>query len=45
VALDKVEGVAQIDGSFMNQIRLRALIPVDSLNRLRGKFHRVYSVG
>jgi hypothetical protein len=44
-ALDKVQAVAQIEGSFMNQIRLRALIPVDSLNPLPGKLHRVYGVG
>jgi hypothetical protein len=41
-ALDKVQAVAQIEGSFMNQIRLRA---VDSLNPIPGNLHRVYGVG
>ena len=44
-SLDKVQAVAQLEGSFMNQIRLRALIPVDSLTPLPGKLHRVYGVG
>jgi hypothetical protein len=37
--------VAQIEGSFMNQIRLRGLVPVDSLNPLAGNLHRVYGAG
>ncbi|HLW48649.1 MAG TPA: hypothetical protein VKW09_12890 [bacterium] len=44
-ALDKVQAVAQLEGSFMNQVRLRALVPVDSLNPLPGNLHRVYGVG
>jgi hypothetical protein len=44
-AVDRVQAVAQLEGSFMNQIRLRALVPVDSLNPLPGKLHRVYGVG
>jgi hypothetical protein len=44
-ALDKVQAVAQIEGSFMSQIRLRALVPVDSLTPIPGKLHRVYGVG
>jgi hypothetical protein len=44
-AVDKVQAVAQIEGSFMNQIRLRGLVPVDSLNPLAGNLHRVYGAG
>jgi len=44
-ALDQVQAVAQIEGSFMNQIRLRGLVPVNSLNPLAGNLHRVYGVG
>lgn len=44
-ALDQVQAVAQIEGSFMSQIRLRGLVPVDSINPLAGKLHRVYGVG
>jgi len=44
-AIDKVQAVAQIEGSFMSAVRLRGLIPVDSLNPLPGKLHRVYGVG
>ena len=44
-ALDKVQAVAQIEGSFMNAVRLRGLVPVDSLNPLPGNLHRVYGVG
>jgi hypothetical protein len=29
----------------MNQIRLRALVPVDSLTPVPGKLHRIYGVG
>lgn len=44
-AVNTVQAVAELDGSFMNQIRLRALVPVDSLNPLPGNLHRVYGVG
>jgi hypothetical protein len=45
VALDKVQAVAQIEGSFMSAVRLKGLVPVDSLNPLPGSLHRVYGVG
>ena len=44
-ALDQVQTVAQIEGSFSNALRLRGLVPVDSLNPLAGNLHRVYGVG
>lgn len=44
-AVDQVQAVAQIEGSFMNQIRLRGLVPVNSLNPLAGNLHRIYGVG
>jgi len=44
-ALDKVQAVAQIEGSFVSAVRLRGLVPVDSLTPLPGKLHRVYGVG
>jgi len=44
-ALDAVQAVAQIEGSFANAVRLRALIPVDSVTPLPGKIHRIYGVG
>jgi hypothetical protein len=44
-AVDRVQAVAQIEGSFLSQIRLRGLVPVDSLNPLAGKLHRIYGVG
>ncbi|MHB8732200.1 MAG: hypothetical protein ACYDAB_10475 [bacterium] len=44
-ALDKVQAVAQIEGSFMSAVRLRGLVPVDSLTPLPGKLHRIYGVG
>jgi hypothetical protein len=44
-ALDKVQAVAQIEGSFMSAVRLKGLVPVDSLNPLPGNLHRVYGVG
>src|SRR5579864_7675234 len=44
-AVDRVQAVAQIEGSFMNAVRLRGLVPVDSLNPLPGNLHRVYGVG
>ncbi len=44
-ALDQVQAVAQIEGSFSNALRLRGLVPVDSLNPLAGNLHRVYGVG
>jgi len=44
-AVDKVQAVAQIEGTFSNAVRLRGLVPVDSLNPLPGNLHRVYGVG
>jgi hypothetical protein len=44
-AVDKVQAVAQIEGVFSNVLRLRGLIPVDSLNPIPGNLHRVYGVG
>jgi hypothetical protein len=43
--LDQVQAVAQIEGTFMNQVRLKGLVPVNSLNPLAGNLHRVYGVG
>jgi hypothetical protein len=43
--LDRVQAVAQIEGTFMGTIRLRGLVPVDSLTPIPGKLHRVYGVG
>lgn len=44
-AVDRVQAVAQIEGSFSDIVRLRGLVPVDSLNPLPGNLHRVYGVG
>jgi hypothetical protein len=44
-ALDKVQAVAQIEATFSNQVRIKTLIPVDTLNPLKGKLHRIYGVG
>ncbi|HYM70794.1 MAG TPA: hypothetical protein VEZ44_14445 [bacterium] len=44
-ALDQVQAVAQIEGTFTGVARLRGLIPVDSLTPIPGKLHRVYGVG
>lgn len=44
-AVEKVEAVAEIEGAFSDAVRLRGLIPVDSLNPLPGNIHRVYGVG
>jgi hypothetical protein len=44
-AVDKVQAVAQIEGAFSDIVRLRGLVPVDSLNPLPGNLHRVYGVG
>jgi hypothetical protein len=44
-AVDQVQAVAQIEGSFMNSVRLKGLVPVDSLTPLPGKLHRIYGVG
>ncbi len=44
-AVGRVQAVAQIEGSFSDAVRLRGLVPVDSLNPLAGNLHRVYGVG
>lgn len=43
-ALLAVKAVAQIEGTFTDA-RIKALVPVDSLNPIPGNFHRVYGVG
>lgn len=43
--VNKVQAVAQIEGMFLNAVRLKGLVPVDSLNPLAGNLHRVYGVG
>ncbi len=43
--VDKVEAVAQIEGAFSNLVRLKGLVPVDSLNPIPGNLRRVYGVG
>lgn len=44
-AVDRVQAVAQIEGAFSDVVRLRGLVPVDSLNPIPGNLHRVYGVG
>jgi hypothetical protein len=44
-ALSRVQAVAQIEGSFLGVVRLKGLVPVDSLTPLPGRLHRVYGVG
>ncbi len=44
-SVDRVQAVAQIEGAFSDVVRLRGLVPVDSLNPLPGNLHRVYGVG
>ena len=44
-SVDKVQAVAQIEGAFSDAVRLKGLIPVDSLNPIPGNLHRVYGVG
>jgi hypothetical protein len=44
-AVNKVQAVAQVEGSFLSVVRIKALLPVDSLNPLPGNIHRVQGVG
>lgn len=44
-AVNRVQAVAQIEGSFLSAVRLKGLVPVDSLNPIAGNLHRVYGVG
>jgi len=43
--LANVQAVAQIEATFSNTVRVKALIPIDSLTPIPGSFHRVYGVG
>lgn len=43
-ALSTVQAVLQIEGTFTD-VRIKGLVPVDSLNPIPGNFHRVYGVG
>src|SRR5690242_12651786 len=44
-AVNKVAAVAQIEGSLFSAMRVKGLVPVDSLNPIAGNLHRVYGVG
>lgn len=44
-AVNKVQAVAQIEGSLFSAVRVKGLVPVDSLNPIAGNLHRVYGVG
>jgi hypothetical protein len=44
-AVNKVQAVAQIEGVFLDAVRVKGLVPVDSLNPIPGNLHRVYGVG
>lgn len=44
-AVATVQAVAQIEATFSNTVRVKALVPIDSLTPLPGSFHRVYGVG
>jgi len=44
-AVAAVQAVAQIEATFSNTVRVKALVPIDSLTPLPGSFHRVYGVG
>lgn len=44
-AVAKVEAVAQVEGTFLDALRVKGLVPVDSLNPVAGNLHRVYGVG
>ena len=44
-ALDRVRAIAQIEGDFFSALRVKGLVPVDSLNPISGHLHRVYGVG
>ncbi len=43
--LATVQAVAQIEATFSGTVRIKALIPIDSLTPIPGSFHRVYGVG
>src|ERR1700737_3985995 len=44
-AVNRVQAVAQVETSFLSAVRLKGLVPVDSLNPIAGNLHRVYGVG
>ena len=44
-AVNKVQAVAQIEGSFLSAVRVRGLISIDSLSPVPGNIHREYGVG
>lgn len=44
-ALAAVQAVVQIEATFSNTARVKALVPIDSLTPIPGSFHRVYGVG
>ncbi len=44
-ALATVQAVTQIETAFSNTVRVKVLIPIDSLTPIPGSFHRVYGVG
>jgi hypothetical protein len=43
-ALDTVQAVADIEALF-SDVRVKGLVPIDSLTPIPGMFHRVYGVG
>lgn len=43
--LDKVQAVAQIEANFSQVFRVKALIPIDSINPIAEGLRRVYGVG
>jgi|DewCreStandDraft_2_1066082.scaffolds.fasta_scaffold01424_7 hypothetical protein len=43
--LDKVQAVAQIEANFSQVFRIKALIPIDSMNPIADGLRRVYGVG
>jgi hypothetical protein len=44
-AVAAVQAVAQIEATFSNTVRVKALVPIDSLTPLPGSFRRVDGVG
>lgn len=43
--LGRVEAVAQLEGNFGQAFRVKALVPIDSINPLKDGLRRVYGVG
>lgn len=44
-ALATVQAMAQIEATFSNSVRVKALVPIDSRDPIPGSFHWVYGVG